>query len=129
MNFNWIVNRFRGPVVVSILLIREHLPFCSPSFTISACETGLVGLEARRHGLFSWAGFVSEAFAFLFIPLTFAYCVLADSPHGRDNKQQAPANSDVSLKRKAPSEPKSMAYFWRYRLVYRVQLIRPSESE
>src|SRR5262249_52399080 len=41
--------------------------------------------------LFSWAGFVGEACVFLLIPLTIAYCVLADSPSGRDNEQGAAA--------------------------------------
>jgi len=50
--------------------------------------------------LFSSASFVGEAFVFLFIPLTLAYCVRADSAHGRDNKQAA-ANSGASLSRKA----------------------------
>ena len=36
--------------------------------------------------LFSLPGFVGEVFLFLFIPLTLAYCVLTDGPHGRDNK-------------------------------------------
>jgi hypothetical protein len=36
---------------------------------------------------FSWAGFVGEAFVFLCIPLALEYCIRADSPPGRDNKQ------------------------------------------
>jgi hypothetical protein len=35
--------------------------------------------------LFSVPAFVGEVFLFLFIPLTLAYCVLTDGPHGRDN--------------------------------------------
>jgi hypothetical protein len=42
---------------------------------------------------FSWAGFVGEAFVFLCIPLTLVHCVLADIPHGWDNKQGAAAKS------------------------------------
>jgi hypothetical protein len=43
--------------------------------------------------LFSWTGFVGEAFVFLGIPVTLAYCVWADSPQGWDKKQGAAANS------------------------------------
>jgi len=43
--------------------------------------------------LFSWAGFVGEAFVFLCIPLTLVHCVRADIPHGRDNKQGPAAKS------------------------------------
>jgi len=36
--------------------------------------------------LFSVPVFVGEVFLFLFIPLTLAYSVLTDGPHGKDNK-------------------------------------------
>jgi hypothetical protein len=36
--------------------------------------------------LFSEAGFVGAALLLLAVPLTIAYCVLADGPHVTDNK-------------------------------------------
>jgi hypothetical protein len=47
--------------------------------------------------MFSWAGFVGEAFMFLFVPLTLAYCVLADSPHMEGTTNQTGGDSGVSL--------------------------------
>jgi hypothetical protein len=43
--------------------------------------------ESTPPALFSWEGFVGEALIFLFVPLTLAYCVQADSTHEKDHKQ------------------------------------------
>jgi hypothetical protein len=43
--------------------------------------------------LFSWVGFVGEAFVFLCIPLTLVHCVRAEVPNERDNKQGAAVKS------------------------------------
>jgi len=39
--------------------------------------------------LFSEAGFVGAAILLLAVPLTIAYCVLTDEPHGRDNEPRS----------------------------------------
>jgi hypothetical protein len=48
---------------------------------------------ASPPALFSWAGFAVEAFVFLGIPVALASCVWADSPQGRDKKQEAATKS------------------------------------
>jgi hypothetical protein len=47
--------------------------------------------ESPPPALFSWEGFVGEALIFLFVPLTIAYCVQADSTHEKENTQATDA--------------------------------------